>query len=172
MYGKYYIRSRSSLTGKRVKKDPAFRKTMAYAALLANASHIASGVYVALPVQHKKLKLFRKLTGEAMTWLKYEWKEEDITAYLLKQYGGARLPVEGRVTKLRPSYRRSKPCVSSRKAPHLMKAIPGEPISFELYEWRRRDKQFRKERHKDDYSSSLLTAPSASTPLVRQDHCH
>lgn len=45
MYEKYFMRTRSSLTGKRVKKDPAFRKTMEYAGLLAKASRIASAVY-------------------------------------------------------------------------------------------------------------------------------
>jgi hypothetical protein len=145
MFGQYYIRSRSSLTGKRVKKDPAFRKTMQYAAWLATASRIASGVYAMLSVQHKKLTLYRKLTGEAMTWLRYQWKEEDITAYLLKQYGGAKLPVEGRVTRLRPVYcRRSASSVRSIGRGRLVKNTPRERISFELREWRRRDKEFRR----------------------------
>lgn len=86
MYGRYYLRSTSSLTGKRVKKDPAFRKTMQFAALMAKASRIASAVYAALPAGKREHLLYRKLTGEAMQWLKYQWKEEDIIAYLLQHY--------------------------------------------------------------------------------------
>ncbi|NII27370.1 hypothetical protein HB364_19935 [Pseudoflavitalea sp. X16] len=86
MYGKYFMRTASSLTGKRVKKDPAFRKTMQYAGLLAKASRIASAVYRTLPADRKQHSLYRKLTGEAMTWLKEEWTVEEVLAYLLKMY--------------------------------------------------------------------------------------
>lgn len=71
MFGKYYMRSCSSLTGKRVKTDPAFYKTMQHAALLAKASPIALKVYALLPVQYKKNKVRGKITGEVMTWLRY-----------------------------------------------------------------------------------------------------
>lgn len=88
MYWQYYLRTRSSLTGKRVKKDPAFRKTMEYAHLLAKASRIGSAVYAALRADQKQHSLYRKLTGEAMTWLKHEWSVEDVLAFLLKHYAG------------------------------------------------------------------------------------
>jgi hypothetical protein len=107
MYGQYYIRAASTLDGKRVKKDPAFRKTMQYAALLAKASRIGSIVYNELPLHKKKHTLYRKLTGEAMIWLKYQWTEEDIIAYLLQHY--IQQPVTVRSTgsvSLRPSYGR------------------------------------------------------------------
>lgn len=45
MDGKYYVRAKSSLTRKRGRKDPAFKKTMHNAAILANASKIASALY-------------------------------------------------------------------------------------------------------------------------------
>ncbi|HVI48932.1 MAG TPA: hypothetical protein VM802_28960 [Chitinophaga sp.] len=70
MYGSYYIRLKSSLTGKRVKKDPAFRRTMENAGLLATASKMASGVYRQLPQQHKKHALYRQLTGKALLSLR------------------------------------------------------------------------------------------------------
>ena len=88
MYGQYYLRTRSSLTGKRVKKDPAFRKTMEYAHLLAKASRIGSTVYAALPADQKQHSLYRKLTGEAMYWLKHQWSTEDVLDFLLKLYTG------------------------------------------------------------------------------------
>ena len=86
MYGRYFIRSRSSLTSERVRKDPAFRKTMEYATLLAKASCIASTVYAGLRADQRQHSLYRKLTGEAMTWLKYEWKETDVLEWLQQRY--------------------------------------------------------------------------------------
>ncbi|AXY74894.1 hypothetical protein D3H65_13250 [Paraflavitalea soli] len=152
MFGRYYIRSRSSLTGKRVKKDPAFRKTMQYAALLAKASPIALKVYALVPLRYKKHTLRCKITGEVMTWLKYGWNETDIIEWLAQKYvpkyGGMQLSVEAPSTVLRPSYRRARPAVGST-VKGLFKNIPAEQPSFELLLWRRRDKVFRREYHKE-----------------------
>jgi hypothetical protein len=87
MYGRYFMRTRSSLTGERVKKDPAFRKTMEYATLLATASRIGSVVYAGLPAHQKQHALYRKFTGEAMKWLKYGWKEEEVLQWLQQRCG-------------------------------------------------------------------------------------
>lgn len=70
MEGKFYVRKKSSLSGKRVKKDPAFANTMRYAGLLADASRIASTVYQQLLPEQKVKGFYRKLTGEAMQLLK------------------------------------------------------------------------------------------------------
>lgn len=107
MYGRYYIRSASTLDGKRVKQDPKFRKTMQYAALLSKASRIGSVVYNELPLHRKKHTLYRKITGEAMTWLKYQWEEGATIDWLLQQY--VQQPTTIRAANsvsLRPSYRR------------------------------------------------------------------
>jgi hypothetical protein len=152
MFGKPFMRSRSSLTGERVKKDPAFHKTRQNAAVMAKASPIALKVYALVPLQHKKHKLRCKLTGEVMAWLKYGWEETDIIEYLAKQYAGVQLlPVEAPVTVLRPSYRRSRPGVR-RTASGLFKNTPVEESSFSLLAWRRRDKQFRREYYKENIS--------------------
>lgn len=144
MYGQYFLRSRSSLTGDRVKKDPVFRKTMQYAALLAKASRIGSAVYALVPADRKQHSLYRKLTGEAMTWLKYQWKEEDIIAYLAKQYAGTAIPAE-------------EPAVTILKAPHrrrsrrirrtildLLETKPVKKLSRHLFDWREREKAYRR----------------------------
>jgi hypothetical protein len=161
MFGQYYIRSRSSLTGKRVKNDPAFYKTMQYAELMAKGSPIASKVYALVPLQHRKKDLCRKITGEAMTWLKYGWEETDIIEYLAKKYvppyGGMQLPVEAPVTVLRPSYRRSRPGVS-RSIRSLVKNIPFAEPSLELRAWRRQDKEFKRELYKERLQRSALEA--------------
>jgi hypothetical protein len=70
MEGKYYVRMKSSLTGKRVKKDPAFACTMQYAQLLGRASKIASRLYRALPKETREFSQYRALTGKAMQLLK------------------------------------------------------------------------------------------------------
>lgn len=106
MYGQYYIRAASTLDGKRVKKDPRFRKTMQYAALLTNASHIGSIVYNQLPLHRKKHTLYRTLTEEAMQCIKYQWTEEDIVAYLLHYVQQPVTIQPPPSTSLRPSYHR------------------------------------------------------------------
>ncbi len=81
------MRTRSNLTGERVKTDPAFRKTMQYAGLLSRASKIASIVYGEVNPDKKQHTLYRKLTGEAMCWLRYQWAEGEIIDFLRQQYG-------------------------------------------------------------------------------------
>jgi hypothetical protein len=49
MEGKGYARKKSRLTGKRVKKDPKFKRTMQSAHRLGRASQLASKVYRSLP---------------------------------------------------------------------------------------------------------------------------
>jgi hypothetical protein len=68
--GAYYLRTKSSLTAKRVKKDPAFARTMQYAQLLGKASKIASQVYKTYSKATRQFSEYRVLTGKAMQLLK------------------------------------------------------------------------------------------------------
>ena len=74
----YYARMKSSLSGKRVKKDPAFKKTMEYAGLLANASTIASEIYSLTPLKKKERGTYRRLVGRVMNLLKEEKTKDEI----------------------------------------------------------------------------------------------
>lgn len=154
MYGKYYLRTRSSLTGKRVKKDPAFRKTMEYARLLAKASRIGSAVYAVLPADQKQHSLYRKLTGEAMYWLKHEWSTEDVLAFLLKLYSGQEVQQEPEVTEAKESLRRKTQRLkgSSRRS-HTQqlqhKEAPAKKISPLLYAYLYSGSSFRRRCNKD-----------------------
>ncbi|NII29870.1 hypothetical protein HB364_32630 [Pseudoflavitalea sp. X16] len=149
MYGQYYLRTRSSLTGKRVKKDPAFRKTMQYAALLAKASRIGSAVYAALPADRKQHSLYRKLTGEAMTWLKYQWTEEDVTAYLLKQYTGQEVLLpEPEAVQLRAPFRRKTQRLKGSRH-KLRKETPDEKVPYPLHAYRYNERKFRRQYNQD-----------------------
>jgi hypothetical protein len=71
----YYVRTKSTLSGERVKKAAAFKNTMKSARLLGKASKIASKIYQQLP--QKRFKQFRKLTGIAMTHLKAGLSEKE-----------------------------------------------------------------------------------------------
>ena len=84
MEGKYYVRGKSSLTGKRVKKDPAFVATMQYAGLLASASRTASKVYRQLPMQQKDYRFYRRLTGMAIQLLKQGKTGDEVYTLLCK----------------------------------------------------------------------------------------
>ncbi len=68
--GRYYVRKKSSLSRKRVRRSPAFKRTMEYAGLLGQASQLASAVYRMLPRQQQKVERYRALTGKAMQLLK------------------------------------------------------------------------------------------------------
>jgi hypothetical protein len=68
--GRYYVRKKSSLSRRRVKRSPAFQRTMEYAGLLGQASQLASAVYRMLPRQQQKVERYRALTSKAMQLLK------------------------------------------------------------------------------------------------------
>lgn len=82
MDGKFYVRRKSSLSGKRVKKDPAFRATMQYAGLFGRAAKLASQLYRSLPEAAKTKGLYRQLTGKAMLMLKDGYTPEDVAVLL------------------------------------------------------------------------------------------
>ncbi|WP_217602466.1 hypothetical protein [Chitinophaga sp. GbtcB8] len=82
MDGQYYVRKKSSLSGKRVKHAPSFELTRVYADLLAQASRLAAAVYRLLPKEQKNLVLYRAMTGEALRMLKQGVNVEVISAQL------------------------------------------------------------------------------------------
>jgi hypothetical protein len=85
MDGRYYARRKSTLSRKRVKRDPAFALTRKYAKLLGEASGIAAGVYRLLPRAQKKLALYRAMTGQAMAMLKQGADEAEIRQRLQQE---------------------------------------------------------------------------------------
>jgi Tfp pilus assembly protein PilZ len=94
MEGKYYVRKKSSLTGRRVKTDKAFTLTMAYADLLKIASPIASKVYLQLPKGERDNKFRRKLVGLAMQLFKQGMTVDDIYEQLYNQTFPSTKPTE------------------------------------------------------------------------------
>jgi hypothetical protein len=86
MHGNYYVRRKSSLTRKRVLKDPKFQLTQVHAALLGEASKIASRVYRLITGERKKHALYREITGKAIYLLKEGKDKEDTFEILCGQY--------------------------------------------------------------------------------------
>ena len=86
MYGRTYMRTKSSLTRKRVLKSKEFEKTRKHASDLGRAAQIGSVVYQGLPAEMKDRWLYRAITGEAASLL-YEGKTEDeVQEFLWKKY--------------------------------------------------------------------------------------
>src|ERR1044072_6838067 len=83
MNGAYYARQKSSLSGKRVKKDKAFTLTMVYAGIFGRASEIAGEVYRGLDPKKKKHALYRAMTSKANKLLKEGLDSEAVKARLL-----------------------------------------------------------------------------------------
>ena len=103
MEGKYYVRMKSSLNGKRVKTDPAFAGTMQYAGLLANASKISSVVYRSLPEAAKTKGLYRKFMGKAMRWLKEGHDPKQVMTLLREACEPKKIVEEEKTTNIKPT---------------------------------------------------------------------
>jgi hypothetical protein len=68
--GQNIVRARSSLTGERVKDDPAFAGFRKSSDRMKQASVMASALYNQIPKELKRFSLYRQLTGEAFKMLK------------------------------------------------------------------------------------------------------
>jgi len=85
MYDDYFVRTKSSLTGKRFWKDRAFEGSRKSCTLLAKASTLASWFYKTYPKEKRRKGLFNEMTGRVKLWLK-EGKTEQEAMLLLEQY--------------------------------------------------------------------------------------
>ena len=68
--GRFIYRSASSLTGERVKKDPAFEGFRKSCNRMKEASPIAAALYKQIPAAQKQYSIYRLLTGEALKLIK------------------------------------------------------------------------------------------------------
>ena len=84
--GRYLVRQKSTLTGKRVKTSAAYKLTMLYAGMMSTSSKIASVVYKALPAHWKQFWMYRAFVGEAMEMLKEGKGVEEIRQVLWERY--------------------------------------------------------------------------------------
>jgi hypothetical protein len=85
MNEKYYVRMKSSLTGKKFWKNKVFEGSRRSALLLGRASKVASAYYKIYPKEKKIKGLFNEITGKVKLWLR-EGKTEDEISQLLQKY--------------------------------------------------------------------------------------
>lgn len=69
VHGRYFARTKSSLTGKRVKKDKRFRRTMQHAAVMALAVKYVTPIYNELTDDWRCQDLYHRLIGMGMKLL-------------------------------------------------------------------------------------------------------
>jgi hypothetical protein len=92
MEGKGYARKKSRLTGKRVKKDPKFKRTMQSAQRLGRGSQMASKVYRSLPRAEQVYALYKELKSMAIRTLKEGKSEAEVMELLLRRVAGLLAP--------------------------------------------------------------------------------
>ena len=85
MNGIGYVRGKSKLTGKRVKKSPTFKKTMEHAHKLGEASRLASLLYSTVEAKNKSIRLFRLITGMVITGFRKGNNEEEVKKEVLRE---------------------------------------------------------------------------------------
>jgi hypothetical protein len=92
--GQYLVRAKSTLSRKRVKRSPAFRRTMEYAGWLAAASKLAAEVYRMMPKEERKVQEYREMTGRAMDLIRQGMDAGVVKERLVKQYLKKAKPVK------------------------------------------------------------------------------
>jgi hypothetical protein len=86
MYGRYFVRMKSSLTAERVKTDDCFAATRWQASIMAQASRIGSAAYALIPPFSREYRYYRILTGKANLLLKKGLHEDEIIMRLIDKY--------------------------------------------------------------------------------------
>ncbi len=85
MQGEYHVRTKSSLTGKKFWKHPAFAGSRDSCKRFALGNKLASGVYRSLPKQQQHYALFCQLKTMAIHCLKLQWTTEQTILHLQQQ---------------------------------------------------------------------------------------
>ena len=91
MRGNIYLRTKSSLTRKRVLKSKVFEKTRKYAGNMAKASRIGSSIYRELNVATKNRALYQSITGMAASLLYKGVDEAKVHQILKTKFRGKRI---------------------------------------------------------------------------------
>jgi len=86
MYGRYYVRMKSSLSAERVKTDACFAATMWQASIMSQASKIGSAAYALIPAFCREYRHYRMLTGKANLLLKKGLHDDEIIMRLIEKY--------------------------------------------------------------------------------------
>ena len=85
MDGEFYARKKSSLDGKRVKKDPKFKRTMEEAIGFGKASTATRAVYWALPEKLRVHGFYGRLTGRMRRLMREGKSAQEAQLQLLRE---------------------------------------------------------------------------------------
>ncbi len=83
--GQFYARSKSSLDGRRVRKDPKFRRTMQEAGEFGKASKAVRELYWQMPEEKRKHGMYGRLTGKMRKLLKAGKSLEEAKLALMQE---------------------------------------------------------------------------------------
>jgi hypothetical protein len=123
MEGKGYARSKSCLTGERVKRDPRFKRTMQSAHRLGGGSQLASKVYRSLPRPEQVYALLKELRRIAVLAIKEGKEETDVLALLQQRVSNTNGIKKPATTAAQPAMR--PPTGQAKKAPRLFRLYGG-----------------------------------------------
>jgi hypothetical protein len=123
MDGQYYARKKTSLTGKRVKRDPKFARTMASARRLGRGSQLASKVYRSLPRTEQVYAVYKYLKRLAVLALKEGAVEAEVFVMLQRRVGKAAAPEKKKVIIVQKE--RNSKTRSATKHPKLFRTYGG-----------------------------------------------
>ncbi len=124
MDGEYYFRKKSSLDGKRVKRDKRFTLTMVYAGILGQASALAGEIYRSLPVERRQRAVYRAMTSTANQLLKKGVDADTVKAQLMTDYVLFKEQEEGQIVveeaPIKPERRHGVPAVHDIDADNVV----------------------------------------------------
>lgn len=123
MYDSIFVRTKSSLTGKRFWKDKAFEGSRKSCNQLAKASSIASVFYKTYSKEKRRKGLFNKMTGKVKLWLKEGKNEEEVLLLLVEHY-----PVEQKVMKTKKKVVKKVKTVAVKKTERLFVVLINESL--------------------------------------------
>jgi hypothetical protein len=86
MYGKYYVRTKSSLDKKRILRDPSFEQFRQCSKIFGKASKLAKELYHLFPKENRKHGVFGRLTGEFNLLFREGKTAEEAILLMLKKY--------------------------------------------------------------------------------------
>lgn len=127
MEGGYYVRRKSTLTGRRFRTEAAFAGSRRSAGLLASASSLASQLYRQLPTDRKARKVFQTLTGEVRELLAKGLSAAQIITWFRGAYLPAVAPQRtATFKKEKPGFRKAvKRCAEKRFPGELSNTLTG-----------------------------------------------
>jgi hypothetical protein len=114
----YFVRTKSSLTGKRFWKEQAFEGSRKSCSLLAKASALTASFYKSYPKDKKTRGLFNTMTGKVKLWLKEGRTEAQALLLLTDTY-----PVVQKALQQKKNCRRTKKAFAISKEKKLFSVL-------------------------------------------------